>query len=67
MPHLFPLQYILNGKPVNLMAILMSFLNFLTQKHTPVTFQDQRLFETEVIKEKVVFKMSAETQKFAIY
>ena len=49
------------------MAILMSFLNFLTQKHTPVTFQDQRLFETEVIKEKVVFKMSAETQKFAIY
>ena len=34
----------------------MSFLNFLSQKHTLVIFQDQRLFETEVIKEKIVPK-----------
>ena len=45
----------------------MSVLKFLSQKHTPVNFQDQRLFETEVIKEKVVFKMSAEAHQFAIF
>ena len=32
-----------------------------------MNFQDQRLFETEVIKEKVVFKMSAKAHQFAIY
>ena len=47
-------------KPVGFSVVLMSVLNFLSQKHAPVNFQDQRLFETEVIKEKVVFKMSAE-------
>ena len=45
----------------------MSVLNILSQKHTPVNYQDQRLFETEVIKEKVVFKMSAEAHQFAIF
>ena len=45
----------------------MSFLNFVSQKPTLVNFQDQRLFETQFIKEKVVFKMSAEAQQFAIY
>ena len=29
-----------------------------------MNFQDQKLFETEVIKEKVVFKMSAEAHQF---
>ena len=45
----------------------MSFLNFLSQKHTSMNFQDQRLFDTEFIKEKKVFKMSAEAHQFAIY
>ena len=44
----------------------MSCLTFLSQKHTPVNFQHQRLFETEVIKEKVVFKMSVKAHQFAI-
>ena len=30
-------------------------------------FQDHRLFETEVIKEKVVFKMSFEAHQIAIF
>ena len=47
-------------KPVGFRVVSMSVLNFLTQKHPPVNFQDQRFFETEVIKEKVVFEMSAE-------
>ena len=42
------------------------------KKHTLVNFQDQIvrpdwLFETEVIKEKVVFKMLAEAHQFAIH
>ena len=46
----------------------MSFLNFLSQKkNTPVNFQDQMLFETEVDKEKAVFKMSSEAHQFVIY
>ena len=32
-----------------------------------VNFQDQRLFEREFIKEKVVFTMSAEADQFSIY
>ena len=54
-------------KPVGFRVISMSVLNFLSQKHTPVNFQDQRMFETEVIKEKVVFKMSAEAHQLAIF
>ena len=45
----------------------MSFLNFLSQKPTLANFEDQRLFETKVIKDKVVFKMSAEAHQLAIY
>ena len=45
----------------------MSFLNFVSQKHTPVNFQDKRFFETEAIKEKVVFKMSSKAHQFAIF
>ena len=45
----------------------MSLLNFLSQKHTLGNFQDQRLFETEIVKEEVVFKMSAEAHQFAIF
>ena len=42
----------------------MSFLNLLSQKKLiPVNFQDQKLLETEVIKEKVELKMC----HFAIY
>ena len=32
-----------------------------------MNIQDQMLFEMEAIKEKVVFKMSAEAQQFAIF
>ena len=42
-------------------------MNFVGQKSYPVNFQNQRLFETEVEKEKVVFKMSAEAHQFSIY
>ena len=45
----------------------MSFWVSRVKKHTAVSFQGQRLFETEVIKEKVVFKMSAEAHQFAIF
>ena len=38
----------------------MSFLNFLSQKYNQLNFQDQKLFETEAMKENVVFKMLAE-------
>ena len=54
-----------NSKGVR--AISTSFLNLLSQKAYPVNLQEQRLFETEVIKEKAVIKMPAETHKFAIY
>ena len=47
------------SQPVYFRATSMSFFNFLSQKTYPVNFQDQRLFQTEVIKEKVIFKMSA--------
>ena len=74
MSHLFLLQiytewYILigfsyNSKLVCFRTISMSFLNLLSQKkHIPVNFQDQKLLETEVIKEKVELKMC----HFAIY
>ena len=33
----------------------------------PVNFQDQRLFETEVIKEKIAFKMLAQAHQFIIF
>ena len=46
-----------SSKLVDFRAILMSFLNFLSQKNTQVNFQEQSLFEIKVIKEKVVFKM----------
>ena len=75
MPHLFLLQvyterYILIGvsyssKPVGFQGISMSFFNFMSQKYTPVNFQDQRLVEAAVIKEKVVFKMSSKAHQFA--
>ena len=45
----------------------MSFLNFLSQKTYAGNCQDQRLFETEAIKDKMVYKMSAEAHQFAIY
>ena len=45
----------------------MSFLNFLSQKPYPVNFQDQGLFETEIIEKKAVLKISAEAHQFAIY
>ena len=46
-----------SSKLVNFRPILIPFLNFLSQKKTyPVDFQDQRLFETEVIKEKAYLK-----------
>ena len=45
----------------------MSFWIFWVKKHTPVNFQYQLLFETEVIKEKVVFKMSSQAHQFAIF
>ena len=32
-----------------------------------MNFQDQRLFETEVIKENVVLKMLSEAHQFAIF
>ena len=32
-----------------------------------MNFKERSLFETEVIKEKVVFKMSAEAHQFAIF
>ena len=32
-----------------------------------MNFQDQMLFETEVIKEIVVFKMSSDAHQFAIF
>ena len=37
------------------------------KKHTPVSFKDQRLFGRQVIKEKVVSKMSSEPHQFAIF
>ena len=42
-----------SSKPVVFRAISMSFFNFLSQKNTQVNFLDQRLFETEVIKENL--------------
>ena len=45
----------------------MLFLNSCVKKRTPMNFQDQRLFETEVIKENVVFKMLSEAHQFAIF
>ena len=32
-----------------------------------MNIQDQRLFKTEVIKERVVFKMSVEAHRFVIF
>ena len=37
------------------------------KNHAPVNFQDQGFFETEVIEEEVVFKMSAETHQVVKY
>ena len=61
---LMEFSYIL--KPVGVCAISMSVWISWFKKHTLVNFQDQRSFETEVIKEKVVFKISAEAHQFAI-
>ena len=46
---------------------LRHFLVSSVKKHAPVNFQDQRFFETDVIKEKVVFKMSAEAHQVVIF
>ena len=54
-----------SSKPVGSGAISMSFLNILSQKTYPAEFSKE--VSTEVIKEKVVFKMSAEAHQFAIY
>ena len=32
-----------------------------------MSFQEEKMFETEVIKERVVFKMSAKAHRFDIY
>ena len=52
-----------SSKPVGFRAISMSFLNFLSQKTYHGEFF---LFETDVIKEKVVFKTSAEAHQSSI-
>ena len=41
--------------PIGSKAISMSFLSFFSQKHIQGSFQDQRLFEAEVIQENIVF------------
>ena len=46
---------------------LRHFLVSSVKKHAPVNFQDQRFFETDVIKEKVVFKLSAEAHQVVIF
>ena len=62
---LMEFSYIL--KPVGFCAISMSVWIYWFKKHTLENFQDQRSFETEVIKEKVVLKISAEAHQFAIF
>ena len=44
----------------------MSFLNLLSQKTHLGEFSRPEVVETEFIKEKVVFKMSAEAHQFSI-
>ena len=51
-------------------SILMSVLNFLSQKIYPGEFLRPEVVDEvmkEVMKEKVVFKMSAEPHQFAIF
>ena len=50
-----------SSKPVGFRAISMPFWISWVKKYTPVNFQT--LFETDVIKEKVGFKISAEATK----
>ena len=45
----------------------LSFEFFESKKNTPMNFWDHKLFKIEVIKEKVIFKMSAEAHQFAIF
>ena len=54
------IQFSNSWKPVGFREISKSFLNFLSQKYNQLNFQDQKLYETEAIKENVVFKMLAE-------
>ena len=54
-------------KPVDFRAISISLLNFLSQKTYLGKFQNKRLSETEVMKERVIFKMSVEAHQFAIF
>ena len=56
-----------SSKSVGFRAISVSFLNFLSQKRYPSEFARPELFETKVIKEKVVLKMSTEAHQLAIY
>ena len=56
-----------SSKSVDFRANLMSFLVFLSPKIYPSEFSRPLLFEIEVIKEKVVFKIPTETHQFAIY
>ena len=52
--------------PVGFRATLMSFLSFLSQKHIQEYFEDQRLFEAEIIKENVVFGHHPYHHRFVI-
>ena len=42
------------------------FLISSVKNHASVNFQDERFFETEVIEEEVVFKMSVEAHQVVI-
>ena len=51
----------------NLRQLQSQFWIFWVKKNTPVNFWDLKLFKTEVIKEKVIFTMSAAAHQFAIF